>query len=332
MLQGGFNGVKIFNRDSVLFTNKAVREELNNSSRGLTYGPTVTAYLKALEIMKDKTNVDIQLLTIPGIRESYVTDTAIAAIENERSDAMFIMDINERDNVNAIVTSSNQIVNVKNTINDFSTRGINSSYTAAYFPNVILRDSINSRTVEVPPSVAVLGAFGKNDTLGHPWLAPAGFNRASLGSVTQTAVELSTQNLKDLQNAKINPIASFPGQKPVVWGQATLLATESAFERINVRRLLLTIRREVRKISQRIVFEPNRAETLAQFENEVKPILKNIKDQRGLDAYKVEINTDTTTEADILNYTIRGEIKLVPTKSVEAFGIDFVLTNQGTSI
>ncbi len=330
-MQGGFDGTNTFNYNESVMNNFAIQEEMTNANRGITNGPTVKAYSKALDLIADTTEVDIQLLAVPGIRHSVITDKALLVTE-ARFDALYLMDIDQYDSTNLVVSGTNagQITSVNFTANAFRSRGINSSFGAAYFPDVNIRDNIAGAVRTVAPSVAVLGAFGLNDTIGHPWFAPAGFTRGSLKNVTESAVNLNRNNLDALQTVNINPLASFANSQGVsVWGQKTLLATESALERVNVRRLLIDIRRKVKRVSDRIVFEQNRAETLARFEQLVKPILKNIQDQAGVERFLVKIDTETTTQADIQNRTIRGKIYVQPTKTLEFLDVAFVLTNNG---
>jgi phage tail sheath protein FI len=115
----------------------------------------------------------------------------------------------------------------------------------------------------------------------------------------------------------------------MLWGQKTLKAEESAFQRINVRRLLLALRREVKAVGTRILFEPSVAATIAKFEGEVKPILKRFKDAGGLTDYLVKIDASTTTPGDIENGIIRGKIFVAPSRTVEFLEIDFVTTSSG---
>lgn len=328
-VEGGFDGQRMFDRNEATLTNAAVVEELSNGNRLLSSGPSVKAYERALSILNDTSEVDLQLLTVPGIRHRYITDQALAVAEN-RFDAMYIMDIEEKDTVGTLVTSDDQIVSVRNTVNNFRDRGLNSSFGAAYFPNVIMRDGMSNVTREVPPSVAVLGAFSKNDAVAFPWFAPAGFTRGALDSTQEAAVKLSRGNMDDLQQVNINPLVAFPGSAgTVVWGQKTLLASQSALERVNVRRLLLTLRRQIKKVSNRFLFEPNRPATLARFQQLCQPILKRVQDQQGVENYLVKIDTTTTTQVDIENKTIRGKIFIVPVRTLEFLALDFVLTNAG---
>ena len=326
-LQGGFDGVRIFNRDENFLTNTAVTQEVENSSRGGSLGPTVVSYNTALDLISDVNEVDMQLMAIPGIRNPVITDRALQVAEN-RFDALYLMDIENYDTNNTLVTSSQQTLSVRYSTTNFRDRGINSSFGAAYFPDVVLRDTITDTARNVPASVAVLGAFAHNDAVSFPWFAPAGFARGALDTTTDAAIRLSRTNMDDLYEVNINPIVSFAGSNGVVvWGQKTLYATESALDRVNVRRLLLSIRRSVRRISDRIVFEQGLPETLARFSQLVTPVLKRIQDQRGVDRFTVQIDTSTTTQADFENKTIRGKIFVVPTRTLEFLSIDFVINS-----
>jgi phage tail sheath protein FI len=131
----------------------------------------------------------------------------------------------------------------------------------------------------------------------------------------------------------INPLASFPSSPgTVVFGQKTLLAAQSALDRVNVRRLLIDIRRKVKAVGDVFLFEPNRESTLAAFSAAVEPILSRIQSQQGLERFQVQIDTSTTTQADIENNTVRGKIFLQPVRSVEFISLDFVVTNAGMDI
>lgn len=328
-LQGGFNGTRIFDEKSNTLSNEAIVEEMNNSNRGFSQGPTVQTYQKTFNILQDTSELDMQLLAIPGIRHRYLTDQALAVVEN-RFDAMYLMDIEQMDTNNTDVTATTQVVSVRNTINNFQERGINSSFGSAYFPDCIVRDTVNNVIRQVPPSVIALGAYSKNDAVAYPWYAPAGFTRGALETTQEAAVQLSRNNMDDLYVNNINPIVAFPGSDgTVIWGQKTMLTSESSLERVNVRRLMLSLRRQVRKVANRFLFEPNKESTLERFQQLVQPILKKIQDQKGVDQYLVRIDTSTTTQADIENKTIRGKIFIVPTKTLEFLSLDFTLTNQG---
>lgn len=332
-IQGGFDGVNAFNTDkSKLLNNAAAREMDFTATQGGPDGATVSAYRKAIDILQDKSFADIQILAIPGLREPGIVDYAIDAVTN-RFDAIYLMDVEERNISDAVITGSDDTVSVSLTANGLKNRRLDTSFAAAYFPDVVITDPTTRTNLVCPPTVAVLGAFGLNDSLAYPWFAPAGFNRGALSTVVETQTKLNRDNLDTLYSNDINPITTIAGSSvPVVYGQKTLLARSSALDRVNVRRLLIDLRRKVRNVANTILFEPNRASTLARFSSLVDPILKQIQAQQGVDRYKVKIDTTTTTQADVENNTIRGKIFIQPTRSVEFISLDFVVSNPNVEI
>ena len=333
-MQGGWDGLDIFDADkSLLNEASSFREMDSNTSSDLggPNGPTTASFRKALDILAEKSDVDIQLLATPGLRSAGVTDYAIDKTE-DRFDALYIMDMPAYDHESYRVTQSSQEVSVLNSSQELVNRNLDTSFAATYFPDLVVQDGANN--VVAPPSVAVLGAMSLNDSVAHPWFAPAGFARGALQSTIETAVKLSRSNMDTLYDSDINPITSFPqsGESVVIFGQKTMLQAQSALDRVNVRRLLIDIRRKVRTVSNQILFEPNREATLTRFSSLVNPILGRIQQQQGLDRYKVIIDTTTTTQQDVENNTIRGKIFLQPTKSIEFISLDFVVTNAGAEI
>ena len=334
MAQGGFDGFNIFDREKSKMTDLAARREFDDEvNQGGVLGSTIAAFRKAIDVLGEKTDVDIQLLAIPGMRHASVTDYAIDSVEG-RFDALYIMDIEEKDQENTFITGSNvQVPSVAYTVDNFKSRNLDTSFAAAYYPDLIVTDPATLTNVQVPPSVPVLGAFALNDSISYPWFAPAGFTRGALSSVIEAQVKLSRNNMDVLYDADINPVTSFPDSPGVVvFGQKTLQSAQTALDRVNVRRLLIEIRRRVRRVANSFIFEPNRAETLARFSSLVTPILQQIQSQNGVDRFKVQIDTTTTTQADVENNTLRGKIYVQPTKAVEFISIDFVVTNQGAFV
>jgi hypothetical protein len=341
LLQGGFNGVNIFNEDEFNLTNVAVSDDMIfGNGRGLNDGPNVKAYQKAIDIMRNTTNLDIQLFAIPGVRHPAVTDYATVATE-ERFDALYLMDIEQYkeagiDAENEVRVAAD-ITSVTNTISSFRDRNVDSSFAAAYFPD-ILYAAPDGNNVFVPPSVLVLGALALNDAVGHPWFAPAGFTRGALPlAALEARTKLKEEDLDSLYNERINPLIAFigapksttnPASGVVVWGQKTLQLAASALDRVNVRRLLIEIRRQVREIAQTIIFEPNREATLARFSAAVTPRLQRIQALAGLERFRVIIDSSTTTQTDVENNTVRGKIFVQPTKSIEFVSLDFLVANN----
>ena len=286
------------------------------------------AYRRAVDVLSDKSATEFQLLALPGQRSPQVTDYAITACE-DRFDAMLIMDIAQKDASGNLIESELTKPHVRQTISDFKARALDTSFAAAYFPDVLVRRPSDNAPIVVPPSVGMLGVMSRNDSIADPWFAPAGLNRGRLNAF-DSHVQMNRDLLDELYDQDINPIYVPAGRNGEVYafGQKTLLQDSSALDRINVRRLLIDIRRKVKKVGEQLLFEPNRSSTLSRFSALVEPIMANVQQRRGVERYKVQIDTTTTTQNDIENNTIRGKIYLQPTKSVEFISLDFVVANN----
>ena len=329
IMQGGFDGLNIFNKEKAALSSIAAHREAQDETGDSSFtGPTIVSYQKAIDVLTDKSATEIQLLAIPGMREPLVTDYAITACES-RFDAMLVMDVEESDSGGEVIVSSDVKPHVGQTITKFENRSLDTSFAAAYFPDVISRRSSNNTPIQVPPSVCMLGVMSQNDTLADPWFAPAGLTRGRLNA-SSAKVQMSRDLLNDLYDADINPIYVPAGRSNEVYafGQKTLMQNQSALDRINVRRLLINIRRRVKAVANTLLFEPNRASTLARFSALVEPIMAEVQARQGVERYKVQIDTSTTTQNDVENNTIRGKVYLQPTKSVEFISLDFVVTNS----
>lgn len=339
ILQGGFDGVNMFNADELNITDDAVKADIASTRRGTVSGPSVVSYTKAINVMKNTLESDVQVMAIPGIRQPTVTDAAINAVE-DRVDAILLIDPVLYDSTDAAISAASSTPpSPIFTAQEFVARSLNSSFAAAYFPDVIMRDPTTNTNLTAPGTVAALAAISLNDSVGKPWLAPAGLTRGAIVDGVEPKVILSQEQINTLYDAALNPIISFASPElggtarrsgAVVWGQKTLYTrANSALDRINVRRLLIAIRRIVRKAVMSILFEPNRESTLAKFTSVVNPQLQTIQQQRGLNGYRVVIDSTTTTQADVENNTVRGKILLAPVKSTEFVSLDFTVTNNG---
>ena len=328
MMQGGFDGVNIFDKEKSALTNVAAsREGLDETSANKFTGPTVMSYRRAVDVLSDKSATEFQVLCLPGLRAPAVTDYAITSAE-DRFDALLIMDIEEKDESDSLVYSDLVRPHVRNTIKQLKNRVLDTSFAAVYFPDVLVRRPSDNAPIVVPPSVGMMGVLSRNDSIADPWFAPAGLQRGRLAAI-DTQVQMNRDLLDELYDEDINPIYVPAGRSGEVYafGQKTLLQNQSALDRINVRRLLIDIRRKVRKVGEQLLFEPNRESTLARFASLVEPIMQNVQSRRGVTRYKVQVDTTTTTQNDIENNTIRGKIYLQPTKSVEFISLDFVVAN-----
>jgi len=214
-------------------------------------------------------------------------------------------------------------------------RALNSSYGAAYAPWIGV--PISGRKVWMPPSVAVAGVLAHNDKVAGPWFSPAGYNRGNLSdgaagiSVTGLTHRFDRSDRDELYALDINPIADFANEGITVFGQKTLQKAASALDRINVRRLMLFIKRRVSFISSRLLFDNNVEATWNRFLSQVNPLLGSIRQAGGLTDFRVVLDDSTTTPDMIDRNIMYAKIFLKPARAVEFIAIDFVITRSGAS-
>jgi len=346
MMYGGFDGTNILDSDQRKLNDRAGSSEAGgkatgeaNSRIGLhsSFTPgvgkennTINSYRTAGEVITDPFASRVNIVAVPGIRDPYVTNY-ISDLTREYSQAIYIMDIPSYDDNNNRIFSKNGKPNVRKTVESFAGRRLDNNYVATYFPDIIFDDTDNKRTVDAPASVAALKALGYNDSVSFPWFAPAGFNRGALGNVLNSKARLNTADRDMLYDARINPIANFPNGGFVIFGQKTLQQDRSALDRVNVRRMLLQVKRIVSDIASQLIFEQNTPQTRARFVAEVTPQLSTIQSQQGIDQFKVIMDSSNNTAEDAEQNKLNGRIVLVPTRAVEFIAIDFIITNSGVS-
>ena len=278
----------------------------------LAYGTHIAALSNADEY-------DINMVVAPHVNrvDHDIVWTSILDMVEQRADAFFIGDAGNAD------------TKIPQTLQQ--AEGVDSNYAAVYYPWVKTLDVNTNKLITVPPSVLLPGVFAANDRIAAEWFAPAGLNRGGLvGAVS--VLDRLTQSEKDtLYEGKVNPIVQFPGQGIVVFGQKTLQDKPSALDRINVRRLLLTVRKYIASTSRYLVFEQNTAETRNRFLNIVNPYLESIQQRQGLYAFRVVMD-DTNNTPDVIDRNIlKGAIYLQPTKTAEFIQIDFNILPTGAA-
>lgn len=349
-MYGGFDGTNLLDNDARLLNEKSL-SFIDASADGTPGGASVqyempgfanfnpsgvkdknasvNSYKTAIDIMTDPYTVATNILAVPGIRESFVTDYASEKVRDYGL-ALYLMDIPALDDGGSVIFDGTTIKpNIENTAAALEGRNIDNDYVATYFPDVFVDDATNRRRVKVPASVAALSALGFNDRVSYPWFAPAGFNRAALDFVTNVAVRLNVTDRDRLYDAKINPIATFPRQGFVIYGQKTIKAKKSALDRVNVRRLLLEVKRIISNIATNLIFEQNTPALRNKFVADATVQLGLIQAQAGIEASQVVMNESNNTQDDIDNNRLNGRVVIVPTRAIEFIAIDFIVTNSG---
>jgi len=277
------------------------------------------AYSKHINALSNADEYDINMIVAPGVSRALhpSTWTSILDMVEARSDAFFIADAgNSSLGLAATVTQA---------------EAVDSNYAAIYYPWVKTVDINTNKLISVPPSVLLPGVFAANDRVAAEWFAPAGLNRGGLVGAVSVLDRLTQSERDTLYEGKVNPIAQFPGQGIVVFGQKTLQDKPSALDRINVRRLLLTVRKFIASSSKFLVFEQNSSETRNRFLNIVNPYLESIQQRQGLYAFRVVMDESNNTPDVIDRNILQGAIFLQPTKTAEFLQIDFNILPTGAS-
>ena len=325
---GGSDGVNI-----------KVENPFNNSQIG---SATYAKYSieSAISMVADYYTSRYDLISIPGVTNSAINTLLVRQTE-ERGDALAIIDM-EGIYVSAVDNDGSTEVDgtVSQMVSTAEGGTVASSYAAAYYPNVRLADVSSGRgsVLMAPPSVAAIGAIAKSEALSQPWFAPAGFTRGGLAplggtggaNVVGTYEHLSKADRDDLYNVNINPIARFPATgDTVIFGQKTLQPTDTALDRINVRRMMIYLKKRIGGIADQFLFEQGVKATYDRFKATIEPILSEVRSEYGITEYKVVLDESTTTP-DLQDRNIMyAKVFVKPARAIEYVVIDFVVTQSG---
>ena len=315
--QGGFDGFKpsrvVSLENDIVSGNTQGWDCSSNTAAG------TLAYRKAINAVSNPDEFDINMLVIPGLihrLHSSVTTFAKDMCE-DRQDTFFIMDAS---------AWGDSISTAVNAVQPFD-----SNYVASYYPWVKILNTDKNKPVWVPPSVVLPGVIAFNDQVAAEWFAPAGLNRGGLTSVIEAKTRLTRVERDALYEGRLNPIATFPGQGVTVFGQKTLQAKPSALDRINVRRLLIAVKKFIASSTRYLVFENNTAATRNRFLSIVNPYLESIQQRQGLYAFRVKMD-ETNNTPDVIDRNIMvGEIFLQPAKTAEFIVLDFNVLPTGAA-
>lgn len=292
-----------------------------------TQTSNVNAFKAAIDVLSNPEETDINVFATPGVdfyNNSTIVKYALDMVET-RADSFYIIDA-PRITVGTTKGTPEQVINL------LESTGIDSNYAATYWPWIQVVDSFSGKYTYQPPTLMVARSIAFTDNTTAQWYAVAGLNRGGAPSnVIKVDVKLSSGNRDTLYNGRVNPIASFVQQGIVIWGQKTLQLKSSALDRINVRRLLLQVRRLIAAASQTLVFEQNDQTLRDQFLARVEPILLQVQSARGLYAFKVVMDNSNNTAATIDQNTLVGKIQLKPTRTCEVIDLTFSVLPTGAN-
>ena len=277
------------------------------------------SYNGPIALLSNQDDYRFNVLLAPGLFDSKQVSQCTSIINNtqNRGDNLFVLDLVPYGTSISATTSQ--------------AASRNTSYAASYWPWIQTKDPDSGQNVWVPASTLVGGVYAYNDTVAEPWFAPAGINRGGLSTVIRAESKLSQSNRDTLYNAKVNPIATFPGQGVVVYGQKTLQTKASALDRVNVRRLLIALKSYISQVAQNLVFEQNTIATRNQFLSQVNPYLESVQQRQGLYAFKVIMDSSNNTPDVIDRNQLIGQIYIQPTKTAEFIYLDFNILPTGAT-
>jgi hypothetical protein len=284
-----------------------------------TQGLVGTDYDDMLDLLANQDDYRFNVLLTPGLVDANQTSQITTAVNNtqNRGDSIYVYDpVAYGSTINAAITRA---------------AARDTSYAAIYWPWLRTIDPDSGNFVWVPASTMIGGVYAFTDASSEPWFAPAGINRGGLSTVITAERKLSQGNRDTLYQGNVNPIATFPGQGVVVYGQKTLQKQASALDRVNVRRLLIALKSYIGQVAQNLVFEQNTAATRNAFLSQVNPYLETVQQRQGLYAYRVVMDDSNNTPDVIDRNQMVGAIYLQPTKTAEFIILDFNVLPTGAT-
>jgi len=289
----------------------------NTDSQGLV----ASDYSDSINLLSNKDLFRYNVIVTPGLVRKETSHAAeLTKLVNNsavRGDSLAIIDlVGYGANIGTVKTEA---------------AGVDSSYAATYWPWLQTIDPDTAGQVWVPASTMMPGVFAFNDRAGEAWFAPAGLSRGGLSTVLRAERSLTNGNRNELYTKNVNPIATFPNTGVVVFGQKTLQKKASALDRVNVRRLLITLKSFISQIADNLVFEQNTTATRNNFLSQVNPYLASVQQRQGLYAFKVVMDDSNNTPDVIDRNQLVGQIFIQPTKTAEFIYLDFNVMPTGAT-
>ena len=298
----------------------------NDSLRGGADGSAGTAAQKktAYEKFEDAETVDVNLI-IAGTCDATHIDNLITIAENRKDCVVFASpERSDVVNVTSGVTQTSNVIGFFNGIRSSSFVVFDSGYKYTY-------DKFNDVFRFVPLNGDTAGLAARTDLVADSWFSPAGFNRGVVRGAVKLAYNPTKVQRDELYRARVNPVVTFPGQGTILFGDKTGLSAPSAFDRINVRRLFITLEKAISTASKFQLFEFNDEFTRANFRNIVEPFLREVQGRRGITDFLVVCDETNNTGEVIDRNEFKAEIFIKPARSINFITLQFVATRTGVA-
>ena len=302
---------------------------LSGGTDGVTESTaTLAVYAKAYDMFKSAEDVDVSLILTGksqfGVSGEGLANYLIDNIAETRKDCVVFVSPKQETVVNNPGDELNDTITFRNALRSTSYAFLDSGYKYQY-------DKYNDVYRWVPLNGDVAGTVVRTDDLRDPWFSPAGFNRGNIKNVTKLAFNPNKGNRDQLYKAGVNPVVNFPGNGVILYGDKTLLARPSAFDRINVRRLFIVLEKAIAIAAKSTLFELNDEYTRAQFKNLVEPYLRDVKGRRGIYDFRVICDESNNTPERIDRNEFWGDIYIKPARSINFIQLNFIAIRTGVS-
>ena len=298
-------------------------------SLGLNVDALSTAdILTGFDLFEDKDQVEIDFIIAPGSVSRTDTTTIVndlvTTAQSLRKDCVVVASPARNDvvNVNNTSTAITNIVATANTLTKSSYLVFDGNYLKVY-------DKFNDQYINIPANSSTAGIMAATDLNRAPWFSPAGSRRGQYLGITSLAFTPTKPQRDTLYKAGVNPIANIPGAGVILFGDKTMLARPSAFDRINVRRLFLVLERAIARAAEQVLFEFNDEFTRAEFVNIVEPVLREVKGRRGITDFRVVADETNNTPAVIDRNEFIASIFIKPARSINYVTLNFVAVRTG---
>jgi len=292
-------------------------------SGGLTVTPTDADTIRGYGYFADSEIVDISLV-LGGVASQTVATYLIGSVAEARKDCLVFLSPRRDDVVDAPGNERANITTFRNLLTSSSYAVIDSAWKYQY-------DKYNDVYRYVPMNGDTAGLCVRTDVERDPWFSPAGFNRGQIKNVIRLSFNPTKAERDELYKIGVNPVVTFPGEGTILFGDKTLLAKPSAFDRINVRRLFIVLEKAIAKAAKFSLFEFNDEFTRAQFVALVEPFLRDVKGRRGIYDYRVVCDETNNTGEVIDRNEFIGDIYIKPARSINFIQLNFVAVRTGVA-
>jgi hypothetical protein len=308
----GYAGINLFENIPIV---PSTTSNLTTNIQGVF----ASDYTTAINLLGNKDAYDFNVIYAPGLtaQNAPAQITSLISLSATRGDNISVIDM----------VGYGQVINTVTT----AAKSFDNSYAATYWPWVQIRSAETGKLNFIPASTLVPAIYEYNDTVAAAWFAPAGLNRGAMSTVLQPERKLTIGDRNTLYTARVNPIATFAGAGTVIYGQKTLQAKASALDRVNVRRLLISLKRYIGQVGQTLVFEPNTQVTRNKFINIVNPYLETVQQKQGIYTFQVVMDETNNTPDSIDRNILIGSIYIQPTRVAEFIQLNFNILPTGAT-